>query len=91
MNYAEDLAKKEMENNCINFYDAALALYEAKRIEAIATLRLYLYNPSAVSEHSNFMEDVDTWLTILTDADDKIAALEKHLSITTRVEDNVTE
>jgi len=75
-------------DNCINFYDAAVALYKAKRVEAIATLRLYLYNPSAVSDHSNFMADVDKWLTVLTDSEDKLAALNEHLCATTRVEED---
>ena len=86
VNYKGGVKKDEMDGNCINFYDAAIALYEAKRSEALATLKLYLYNPSAVSDHSNFLEDVDEWLTVLTDADDKIEALEKHLSAYTRVE-----
>ena len=85
VNYEKEMAKLKMDN-WINFYDAALALYRAKKMEAIATLQLYLYNPTAVSEHSNFLEDVDAWLGVLTDADDKINALEKHLSANTRVE-----
>lgn len=59
---------------------AALAYYEAQRLEAISSLEIFFTNPVAVAEHSNFLDEVKKWTSVLAEAEENIAALKKNFT-----------
>jgi hypothetical protein len=54
---------------------AAKRRYEAKIAEAEAIIILYLEDPQAVADHSNLLDEIDKWLGILVESEDKLDAL----------------
>jgi len=54
---------------------AAKRRYEAKIAEAEAIIILYLEDPQAVADHSNLLDEIDKWLGILAESEDKLDAL----------------
>ena len=69
--------KKEniMENTRI--YEALLARCEADRIEALATLDIYMSNPVGIGEHPQIVEEAMKQLDKLATAEGKIIELKK--------------
>ena len=57
---------------------AALASYEATRLEALAVLKVYFENAVGIGDHSNFLDEVKKWTGTLADAEENIATLQKH-------------
>ena len=64
----------------VKFLNALKLKYESQTEQAIATISLYLSNPLAVADHSNFLEEIDKWLSVLVDSSDKLDALTTHFS-----------
>ena len=62
------------------FYKALKDRLEAKKSSGIATLELYLNNPSAVAEHSTLVEEMEGLLMALAEADDALEKLEKYFN-----------
>jgi hypothetical protein len=61
-----------------NFYKALRAKLEAKRTTGIATLELYLTKPTAVADHSALVEEMESLLMAVAEAEDALETLEKH-------------
>lgn len=57
---------------------AALAHYEAQRLEAISSLEIFFENPVGVAEHSNFLDEIKKWTSVLADAEENISTLKKN-------------
>ena len=57
---------------------AALAHYRAQRAEALATLDVYFTNSVGIGEHSNLLDEVKKWTTVLTESEENITTLQKH-------------
>lgn len=57
---------------------AALAYYEAQRLEAISSLEIFFENPVGVAEHSNFLDEVKKWTAVLAEAEENISTLKKN-------------
>jgi len=64
-----------MENNKI--YEALLARCEADRLEALATLDVYISNPAGIGEHPQIVSEAMTALDNLTRAKGKLTELKK--------------
>lgn len=62
------------------FMRALIRKYEFQRDEAIANLNVYFSNSVGVGEHGSFLEEMDTWMTQLTDAEDKLKSLIGHFA-----------
>ena len=60
------------------FYSALKSRLEAKRETGIATLELYLSNPSAVADHSALVEEMESLLCGIAEAEDALDKLEMH-------------
>jgi hypothetical protein len=61
-----------MESKLVN----ALKLrYEAQKMEAIATLEVYLKNPVGIGEHPQIIEEMDKLVRSIADADGCLEAL----------------
>ncbi len=58
-------------------YEALLARCEADRIEAIATLDVYMSNPVGIGEHPQIVEEAMKQLDKLATAEGKIIELRK--------------
>jgi len=58
-------------------YEALLARCEADRIEAIATLDVYMSNPVGIGEHPQIVEEAMKQLDKLATAEGKITELKK--------------
>ena len=56
--------------------DALEARYEAQVAEAHATIKIYLENPVGIGEHPQHIEEVDKQLQKISDAQEKLDALE---------------
>lgn len=57
------------------FMRALIRKYEYQRDEAIATLNVYFSNPTGISEHSEFVQEMDVWMEKLASADEKLKIL----------------
>jgi hypothetical protein len=62
-------------------YRALEAKYEAQIAEAEATLTIYFESSVGIGEHPQHLEEMDKFVTQLTDAQDKLEAL-KRLPVT---------
>lgn len=59
-------------------YKALKTKYEAQIAEAEATLAIYFHNSVGIGEHPQHLEEMDKFVTQLTDAKDKLETL-KHI------------
>tara|TARA_R100000808_G_C2121069_1_gene132353 strand:+ start:570 stop:767 length:198 start_codon:yes stop_codon:yes gene_type:complete len=57
---------------------AAFSHYEAKKDEALAVLDVYLNNSAGIGEHSNLLEEILKWTTVLAEAEENIETLKRH-------------
>jgi hypothetical protein len=57
------------------FVRALIRKYEYEKDEAIATLNVYFVNPAGISEHSDFVEEMDKWVSKLAAADENLKVL----------------
>ncbi len=60
------------------YYQAAISRFEAQRDEAIATLELYFNNSVGIGEHSNLLDEVEKWIALLAEADERLDSLKKY-------------
>lgn len=60
---------------------ATLAYYEAQRLEAIASLEVFFENPVGVAEHSNFLEEIKKWTSVLAEAEESLETLKKNFAL----------
>lgn len=51
------------------FVRALIRKYEYERDEAIANLNVYFTNPAGISEHSDFVAEMDNWVNKLAVAE----------------------
>ena len=49
--------------------------YEAQKIEAIATLEIYLKNPVGIGEHPQIIDEMDKLVHTIADTDGSLEAL----------------
>ena len=56
--------------------DALEARYEAQIAEAEATIKIYLEQSVGIGEHPQHLDEIDKQLAIITDAEEKIKALQ---------------
>jgi len=49
--------------------------YEAQKMEAIATLEVYLKNPAGIGEHPQIVEEMDKLVKSIADADGCLESL----------------
>jgi len=61
-------------------YKALVTKYEAEKAEAIATLDIYFKNSVGIGEHPQQIEEMDTMVEKLANADDKLQSLSKHFT-----------
>tara|TARA_R110000824_G_scaffold346459_1_gene533309 strand:+ start:273 stop:485 length:213 start_codon:yes stop_codon:yes gene_type:complete len=59
---------------------ALISHYEAQKNEALAVINLYLNNPVGIGDHSNILDELKSWTTKLSEAQENIAALYQHFS-----------
>jgi len=62
--------------NMNRLYDAAVAHYKAKKLEAIATLDIYFNKTVGIGEHSDLLEEITKWTEILANAEDCLDSLD---------------
>jgi hypothetical protein len=58
-------------------YKALEAKYEAQIAEAKATLAIYFESSVGIGEHPQHLEEMDKFITQLTDAQDKLEVLKR--------------
>ena len=63
-------------------YEALVAKCQAERIEALATLDVYMSNPVGIGEHPQFIEEMDKQLEKMSNAEEKLTTLNKHFNNT---------
>ena len=63
--------------NLVNkpFFKAAEARYQGQIEEAKAVIHTYLTNPVGIGEHSNLLDEVDKWVGVLADAEERLQTL----------------
>ena len=54
---------------------ALRAKYEAQRLEALATLEVYMNNPVGIGEHPQIIEEMDKLVRTISDADGYLETL----------------
>lgn len=62
------------------FMRALIRKYEFQRDEAIANLNVYFSNSVGVGDHGSFLDEMDKWMSRLTDAEDKLKSLIGHFA-----------
>jgi hypothetical protein len=58
---------------------ALKAKYQADKLEAMATLEVYLTNAVGIGEHPQIIEEMDKCIAAIADADGKIEVLSKYM------------
>jgi len=61
-------------------YYALVKRYESKIYEAKSILSVYFTSSVGIGEHSQILEEMDKYLNVLVDAEDKKSALERHFA-----------
>lgn len=69
------MSNKKFDNHLLQ---AAMAYYEAQHAEALSMLKIYLNTKEGVPDHSGFLDEIKKWTSVLTEADDNLATLQKH-------------
>mgnify|MGYP001425762011 CR=1 FL=1 len=65
----------------INMFIKALKLqYESEIEKAKDNIKVYLTNPVGIGEHPDLAAAIDSQVTLLADAEDKLATLIKHFA-----------
>jgi|TARA_B110000902_G_C14184465_1_gene541783 hypothetical protein len=54
---------------------ALSAKYKAKRLEALATLEVYMENPVGIGEHPQILDEIDKLVKTVSDYDGYLATL----------------
>lgn len=57
---------------------ALKAKYTAQKMEALATIEVYLTNAAGIGEHPQIIDEMDKLVAQLGEADDKIETLNKY-------------
>ena len=74
------MAKNHQADNPL--FKALAKKYEAQIAEAYATLIVYFDNSVGIGEHPQFIDEMDKQLDIMSTAEEKIQALDKHFNNT---------
>ena len=74
------MAKNHQADNPL--FKALSKKYEAQIAESYATLIVYFDNSVGIGEHPQFIEEMDKQLDIISTADEKLEALNKHFNNT---------
>lgn len=61
-------------------YEALAAKYQAQIKEAIATLSIYFNNSVGIGEHPQHLEEMDKFIDMMTNAEDKLENLQKYFN-----------
>ena len=63
--------------NLVNkpFYKAAEARYQGQIEETKAVIETYLVSPVGIGEHSNLLDEVDKWVGVLAEAEERLQTL----------------
>ena len=60
---------------------ALVARYTAQKEEALATLSLYLNNPSVTPDHSGILDEIDLLVQKLSTAEGLLATLDENIRV----------
>ena len=74
------MAKNHQADNPL--FKALSKKYEAQIAEAYATLIVYFDNSVGIGEHPQFIDEMDKQLDIISTAEEKLEALNKHFNNT---------
>lgn len=58
---------------------ALKARYQAEKLEALATLEVYLNNAAGIGEHPQIIDEMDKLIGAIADAEGKLEALDKYV------------
>jgi hypothetical protein len=58
---------------------ALLAQYEAEKLNALATLEVYLLNSTGIGEHPQILEEMDKLIDKLSTAEGKLETLKRYV------------
>lgn len=56
--------------------NALRTMYKAKKLEALATLEVYMENATGIGEHPQIMEEIDKLVKTISDYDGYLVTLE---------------
>jgi len=56
---------------------ALRAKYQAQKLEALATLEVYMNNAAGIGEHPQVIEEMDKLVRLVADADDCLETLDR--------------
>lgn len=56
--------------------NALRTMYKAKKLEALATLEVYMENAAGIGEHPQIMEEIDKLVKTISDYDGYLATLD---------------
>jgi len=68
-------------NDDFGFFKSIQKYYEAKKDNAIATIKLYVQEPAGVGEHSEIQVEIEKWVSELSTADEALSVLKKHFTV----------
>jgi len=61
-----------------NFFNALLKRYEAEKSQALVSTQLLLSNSVGIGEHSNILDELDSWIKALSEAEEKLSTLKNN-------------
>ena len=63
-----------------NLYIAMLKRLESRKAEALTMIQLYMEKSVGITDHSDILNEIEKWLSILSDSEGKIECLEKNFN-----------
>ena len=75
-----NMAKNHQADNPL--YKALIKKYEAQIAQAFATLVIYFDSSVGIGEHPQFIDEMDKQLDVISTAEEKLQALNKHFNNT---------
>ena len=63
-----------------NLYIAMTKRLESRKAEALTMIQLYMENSVGVADHSEILNEIEKWLAILSDSEEKIECLERNFN-----------
>ena len=63
------------------FFEAVKKKYEAKKMTAISTIKLYTEDPVGIGEHSEVQIEIEKWVEELASADEALSILNKYFNV----------
>mgnify|MGYP001250421492 FL=1 len=69
------------ENVSVSILKSLISRFQAQKDEAVATIMVYLRNPTGIGDHPNIIEELDKLFAQASEAEEKLALLNSQFKV----------